>query len=147
MKPGNQPRILRGMDLHSRHQRPAQRDFEAKVILQVVMEDALMAWVSSSQGLAKSIMPTAHAQPCHPRCCENHLPAINMASKKTWPESAVVRRFGRKAGAIHITPTRLDLHPAPPALRRSMTPASTACKSCVQGDGICEMLMREEGTG
>ena len=26
-----------------------------------------------------------------------------------------------------------------------MTPASTACKSCVQGDGICEVLMKDEG--
>ena len=96
-------------------------------------------------GMGVFVTRSAHAQACHPRCCENHLPAINVASKKTWPESAVVRRSGRKAGAIHITPTRLDLHPAPPALRRSMTPASTACKSCVQGDGICEVLMREEG--
>ena len=101
--------------------------------------------MGSSQGLAKSIMPLALAQPCRLQCCESHLPAINVASKKTWPESAVVRRSGRKAGAIHIMPSQLDLHPAPPAPRRSMTPASTACKSCVQGDGICEELMKEEG--
>ena len=110
-----------------------------------MVEDALMAWVSSSQGSAKSIMLSALAQPCRPQCCESHLPVIDVASKKTWPESDVARQSGRKAGAIHITPTRLDLHLAPPDLRRSMTLASTACKSCVQGDGICEVLMRDEG--